>query len=38
MGIINQNLQTTTRGGDDVNVPHIFIELGDHEQIIEIQR
>jgi hypothetical protein len=38
MGIINQNLQTTTRGGDDVNVPHIFTELGDHEQINIIER
>jgi hypothetical protein len=33
MGIINQDLQTTTRRGDDVNVPHIFTELSDHEQI-----
>ncbi len=32
MGIINQDLQTTTRRGDDVNVPHIFTELSDHEQ------
>jgi hypothetical protein len=37
MGIINQDLQTTTRG-DDVNVSRIFIELGDHEQISKIER
>jgi hypothetical protein len=37
MRIINQELQTTKRGGDDVNVPHIFTELGDHEQTSKLK-
>ncbi len=38
MQIINQDLQTTKIGGDDVNVPHIFIELGDHEQTSKVEK
>ncbi len=38
MQIINQDLQTTKRGGDDVNVPNIFTELGDHEQTSKVER
>ncbi len=38
MRIINQDLQTSKRGGDDVNVPHIFIELGDHEQTNKVEK
>ncbi len=38
MQIINQDLQTIKRGGDDVNVPHIFNELGDHEQTSKVEK
>jgi hypothetical protein len=37
MRIINQELQTTKRGGDDVIVPHIFTELGDREQTSKLK-